>query len=103
MLALMLDPQFKGLEYMLQYVGVAKAKQVVQEYDTKVLIPYLIKVHKFLNLGGAPSTALDHVPSNILFGAPTSAEEACEGILIAELSLFRHLTMVYPEAEQPLI
>src|SRR5579875_2420543 len=83
MLSLMLDPQFMGLEYVIQYVGVAAAKQVVEDYDRKILIPYLVKVHKFLNLGDSPATALDRVPSNILFSAPASAEEACEGILIA--------------------
>jgi hypothetical protein len=102
MLSLMLDPRFKGLEYVIDYVGVAKAKQVVEEYDKKILIPYLVKVHKFMNPGGSPTTTLDHAPSNILFGAPASAEEACEGILIAELSLFRRLTIVHPEAEEPL-
>jgi hypothetical protein len=101
MLALMLDPRFKGLEYVIDYVGVAKAKQVVQEYDKKVLIPYLVKVHKFLNLGGSPATTLEPVPSNNLFGAPASIEEAYEGILIVELSLFRRLSVVHPEAEQP--
>ena len=102
MLSLMLDPRFKGLEYVIQYVGVAVAKQVVEDYDRKILIPYLVKVHKFLNPGDSPATTLDHAPSNILFGAPASAEEACEGILIAELSLFRRLTIVHPEAEEPL-
>ena len=102
MLSLMLDPRFKGLEYVIQYMGVAAAKQVVEDYDRKILIPYLVKVHKFLNPGDSPATTLDHAPSNILFGAPASAEEACEGILIAELSLFRRLTIVHPEAEEPL-
>jgi hypothetical protein len=74
----------------------------VEEYDKKILIPYLVKVHKFLNPGGSPTTTLDHAPSNILFGAPASPEEACEGILIAELSLFRRLTIVHPEVEEPL-
>lgn len=98
----MLDPQFKGLEYVIQYVGVAAAKQVVEDYDRKIQIPYVVKVHKFLNLGDFQATALDPAPSNILFGAPASAEEACEGILIVELSLLRCLTIVHPEAEEPL-
>ena len=102
MLSLMLDPRFKGLELVIQYVGVAAAKQVVEDYDRKILIPYLVKVHKFLNPGDSPATQLDPAPSSILFGAPASAEEACEGILIAELSLFRRLTIVHPEAEEPL-
>ena len=95
MLSLMLDPRFKGLEYVIQYVGVAAAKQVVEDYDRKILIPYLVKVHKFLNPGDSPATTLDHAPSNILFGAPASAEEACEGILIAELSLFRRRSLYH--------
>ena len=84
MLSVMLDPRFKGLEYVIDYVGVAQAKQVVEEYDKKILIPYLVKVHKFMNPGGSPTTTLDHAPSNILFGAPAFAEEACEGIFIAD-------------------
>jgi hypothetical protein len=102
MLSLMLDPRFKGLELVIQYVGVVAAKQVVEDYDRKILIPYLVKVHKFLNPGGSPAMQLDPAPSSILFGAPASIEEACEGIPIAELSLFRRLTIVHPKAEEPL-
>ena len=68
-----------------------------------LLIPYFVKVHKFPNPGGPqPYIALDPAPSNILFGALASAEETCEGILIAELSLFWRLIIVHPEAEEPL-
>ena len=53
MLSLMLDPQFKGFECVIDYVGVAKAKQVMEEYDKKVPILYLLKVYKFLNSSGS--------------------------------------------------
>lgn len=102
MLALMLDPRFKGLECIIEYIGVAKAKEIVQSYDTAVLIPFLIKVHKSLNPGGIPAPAPAPRSSNVLFGDAASTEEACEGILTAELSLFRRLTVVPAEAEKPL-
>ncbi|KAG0573230.1 hypothetical protein KC19_VG160100 [Ceratodon purpureus] len=102
MLALMLDPRFKGLECIIEYIGVAKAKEIVQSYDKAVLIPFLIKVHKVLNPGGIPAPAPAPRSSNVLFGDAASTEEACEGILTAELSLFRRLTVVPADAEKPL-
>ena len=52
---------------------------------------------------GFPTGALDPTPSNILFGALASVEEACNGIFIVELSLFWRLIVVNPKAEQPLM
>ena len=44
MIVLMVDPRFKGLECVIAYTGVEKARAIVREYDQKVLIPYLVKV-----------------------------------------------------------
>ena len=44
MIVLMVDPRFKGLECVIAYTGVEKARIIVREYDENVLIPYLVKV-----------------------------------------------------------
>lgn len=62
MLALMLDPRFKGLKYIIDKVEVVKAKEIVQSYDIAILLPFLVKVHKTLNPLGMPTLA--HVPKS---------------------------------------
>lgn len=96
MLALMLDPRFKGLELLQDYVGREVAKKVVDEYDTKVLVPMLVKVAVILSpTVVAQPTALivPHVSQTSLFGAPASTAEASKGLLLGELSLFRRLVV----------
>ena len=44
MIVLMVDPHFKGSECVIVYRGIEKAREIVREYDEKVLIPYLVKV-----------------------------------------------------------
>jgi hypothetical protein len=39
MLIMMLDPRFKGLGLVIQYVGKEKALHIVGEYDCQVLFP----------------------------------------------------------------
>jgi hypothetical protein len=95
MLALMLDPRFKGLQCLSELVGKLPAQSLVQEYDNRVLLPLLVKVSQFLN---------PHVPSpsdeaaiegdyafDSFFDAPTTTDEAGKGLLISELSLYRKL------------
>jgi hypothetical protein len=49
MLAMMLDPRFKGLGLVIQYVGKDKALQVASDYDTQVLFLFLVCAYKVLN------------------------------------------------------
>jgi hypothetical protein len=94
MICLMLDLHFKGLEVIVDYVGCGVAKEVVDEYNGKVLVPLLVKATQFLS---RIATAEPATPSalqtskSILFGALASTVEASKGLLLVELSLFRRL------------
>ena len=86
MLALMLDPRFKGLELLQDYVGREVAKKVVDEYDTKVLVPMLVKVAQILSptvVAQPTAPIIPHVSQTSLFGAPASTAEASKGYYLA--------------------
>jgi hypothetical protein len=98
MLALMLDPRFKDLEVILNYVGHDMAKQVVDDYDSKVLVPLLLKAATILSPIAAvePAATTDPLPAQMkLFGALASIAETSKGLLLIELSLFRRLAVSY--------
>ena len=50
MLLLMIDPRYKGLHVIIDYVGREKAMHIMAEYDQLVLVPLLVKVSQLLNL-----------------------------------------------------
>jgi hypothetical protein len=50
MLAMMLDPHYKGLGVVIQYVGKNRTFQIVGEYDKLVLFLLLVCAYKFFNL-----------------------------------------------------
>jgi hypothetical protein len=108
MLALMLDPRYKGLSLVKDYVGRERALQVVAETDANALLPCLVTVFKQLNpssVENAPAlspTSKDSVDENSLFGSTASNDEAIVGHLKAELSLFRRLHIDPKECENPL-
>ncbi len=45
----MLDPRFKGLRLVIQYVGKEKVHLIIGEYDRYDFFPLLIHVYKVLN------------------------------------------------------
>jgi hypothetical protein len=49
MLALMLDPHFKRLGLVIQYVGKERTLEVVGDYDIQLLFPLLVCAYKVLN------------------------------------------------------
>jgi hypothetical protein len=106
MLALILDPRFKDLEVILKYVGHDVAKQVVDKFDSKVLVPLLLKAATILSpiaIVELVATA-DPLPARTkLFGAPTSTAEASKGLLLTELSLFRRLVVDPTDIACPLM
>jgi len=51
MLAHMLDPQYKGLRLVINYVGKEQTLQIVIEYDKHVLFLLLVCTYKVLNPG----------------------------------------------------
>jgi hypothetical protein len=106
MLALMLDPRFKDLEVILNYVGHDVVKQVVDEYDSKVLVPLLLKATTILSHVAAvePAATADLLPARTkLFGAPASTAEANKGLLLTEISLFRRLVVDPADIACPLM
>ncbi len=46
----MLDPRFKRLKCVIDFLGHDKAKLLIAKYDNKILIPLLLKCSYFLNL-----------------------------------------------------
>lgn len=108
MLALMLDPRYKGLSLVKDYVGRERALQVVSETDTNALLPCLVTVFKQLNpssVENAPAlspASKDSFDENSLFGSTASNDEAIVGHLKAELSLFRRLHIDPKDCENPL-
>jgi hypothetical protein len=62
MCVLQLNPRFKGLQCIMEYVSQNKVATIVEKYDQHVLLPFLVVVSKHLNLGcmegPPPSTPL---------------------------------------------
>nr|XP_024359895.1 uncharacterized protein LOC112274515 isoform X1 [Physcomitrium patens] len=108
MLALMLDPRYKGLSLLKDYVGRDMALAVVAEVDNRALLPCLVTVFKQLNpssvenVSALSPTSKDFFDENSLFGSSASHDEAIVGHLKAELSLFRRLRIDSKECENPL-
>jgi len=48
-LSMMLDPCYKGLGLVIQYVGKDKTMQIIHEYDKYVLFPFLVHAYKNFN------------------------------------------------------
>jgi hypothetical protein len=49
MLSMMLDPCFKSLGLVIEYVGKEKVVLIAGEYGMYVLFPLLVHAYKFLN------------------------------------------------------
>jgi hypothetical protein len=107
MVALMLDPCFKSMDCIMDYIGRDQAITLVQQYDDLTMMPMLKAIMGFLNLG--QTTSLDPPPleqpltSCGLFEAITSIEEAIEGLLKAELFLFLRFHVENVDSLDPLI
>ncbi len=64
MLSMMLNPHFKGLGLVIQYVGKEKVALIVGEYDRYVLFPLLVHVCKFLNPFATSETIVASIMTN---------------------------------------
>jgi hypothetical protein len=49
MLCMMLDPHYKGLGLVIQFVGKERTLQITSGYGCQVLLPLLIFAHNFFN------------------------------------------------------
>ncbi len=92
MLALMLDLRFKGLKCVIDFLGHDKAKLLLIEYDSKILIPLLVKCSHFLNLNVANTCiSIANGPLDSLFDTSILSAETNEGLLL--LCLFCQCAM----------
>ena len=107
MLAIMLVLYFKGMQCISKFVGLVQARVVVVDYDQKVLMPMLHKAWNALHpaVNGEPCGVVEvcsvkaEVDEFCLFGAAESTEEATEGTIVKELSLFRRLVIEKEDLE----
>lgn len=102
MLALMLDPRFKGLGLVRDYVGGEKVVSIVFEYDSLVLLPLLMQCYKRLHPTAQSQEPITPMSENSIFGAQASAEEVILEQLKSELSLFRRLHVADGDYDSPL-
>ena len=104
MFVLMLDPRFKSLSIVKDFVGRDNVVRIVGEYDEDNLIPLLIASYRHLN----PRTFLDSDAETIdfesqdLFGIGVSATEIVLEVVKRELSFFRQLNISIDECSDPL-
>jgi hypothetical protein len=86
MLALMLDSRFKFLDVVKTHVGQAKVIHMVAKHDSKVLMPLLLVVFLFQNLGIETPFELAIVDDDdSIFGVMTFNENTIHGLLKNEL------------------
>jgi hypothetical protein len=76
MVALMLDPHFKSMDRIMDYIGNNQVTILMQQYDELVVMPLLKVVMRFLNLDQAISSNFPSLEllltSTRLFGSITS-------------------------------
>ncbi len=107
MVALMLNPCFKGMDYIMDYNGWDQATTLVQQYNDLIMMPMLKTIIGFLNQ--SQTTSLNPPPpeqpstSCGLFGAITSTQEATKGLLKVELSLFHKFHVENVDSFGPLM
>ncbi len=67
MLAIMLDPHFKNMKVILDFVGHAHAIQIVTNYDINIVCPLLLQVFFHLKPIRATTNQLTIVEDDDLF------------------------------------
>ncbi len=75
MLVLMLDLHFKCMDVVKAFVGWAKVMEMVVEYDTKSIMPFVVASFHLQNLGCVdPIVALVVINEDFIFSLVTSNE-----------------------------
>jgi hypothetical protein len=64
MLALMLNPHYKGLGF-IQYVDKERAQWIATEYDHQILFPFLVCAYKIFNPNDVGAQALNFIPQRL--------------------------------------
>jgi hypothetical protein len=97
----MLDPRFKSLRVVENYVGCGAYIHLVAEYDVNAIIPLLMTMFEVLNptvqacaievIGSIIGSSDSIEEDNNIFGVGASMEESSHAFVVVELSLFRRL------------
>jgi hypothetical protein len=102
MLALMLDPYFKGMDYIMDHISRDKATMLVHQYKDLVLLLLLNNIRGFLNPSQVATSSPPKPPSNGLFGLVASSQETFQSLFKAKLSLFRKFLLLNANGLDPL-
>jgi hypothetical protein len=71
----MLNPHYKGLGLIIQFVGKEGTSQIASEYDRQVSLPFLIFAYKFFNPSDASIGSFSFTSYNV---EPTSLYDLME-------------------------
>jgi hypothetical protein len=105
--AWMLDPCFKGMDCIMNYIGKDQATTLVQQYDDLIMMPMLEVVIGFSN--PCQTTSLDPLaPKQLviscgLFGLVTSIHEIIKGLFKVKLFLFHRIHVENVDSFDPLM
>jgi hypothetical protein len=112
MFALMLDPCFKFLRVLENYVGWGNVICLATKYDAKVVIPLLMIIFYVLNLtiqafttqfdGSYVGAIVVEEEDNNIFGVNVSIEKFSYVFVVGELYLFKRLFIVPIACVDPL-
>ncbi len=93
MLVITLDPCFKNMKFIQNYMGNIVVVDVVVEYDVKVVHPLLLYVYFHLNLVKALIDPTTFEDDNYFFGHIIYVDDAIISTLKNELQIFECLCM----------
>jgi hypothetical protein len=108
MLALMLDPRFKSLKVVENYVGCGACIHLVAKYDANAIIPLLMTVFEVLNpivqaCGVEVVGFGDFIEEdNNIYCVGASMEESSHALAVGELSLLGRLSISPATCVDPL-
>ncbi len=102
MLAIMLDPCFKNMKIMWDFVGDSLALQVVAKYDAKIVYPLLVQTYLHLNLVKVVVKLVIVEDDDNFFRQNIFNDDAIMSIVRNEMHLFHRLSVGPMEIKNPL-
>jgi len=103
MLAIMLDPRFKNMKIIWDFVGDSLALQVVAEYDVKIVYPLLVQAYFHLDLVKVVVESIVVEDDDNFFGQNIYNDDAIMSTVRNELHLFHRLSVGPVEIENLLL
>jgi len=88
MLAIMLDPHFKNMKVIWDFVGDSLALQVVAEYDVKIVYPLLVQAYFRLDLVKVVAKSIGVEDDDNFFGKNIYNDDVIMSTMRNELHLF---------------